>query len=113
MRAIGANRPAATHVVHGALAPVDAGAYGRAMPADDEAIDRSIDDTTCTRVERVVEALADECGNIDRDTLTVVVEADFRRYSSTARVQDFVPVFVERDVRARLRRRYGQAPRRP
>lgn len=83
------------------------------MTADGETTDGPTDDAARTRVERVVDALADERGNIDRDTLAVVVEADFLRYSSTARVQDFVPVFVERDVRARLRRRYGQAPRRP
>lgn len=38
---------------------------------------------------------------VDHDTLTAVVEADFRRYDS-ARIKDFVPALVERDVHARL-----------
>ena len=38
---------------------------------------------------------------IDLDTLVAVVRADFRRYDS-ARIKDFVPALVERDIREQL-----------
>jgi hypothetical protein len=41
---------------------------------------------------------------VDADTLSAVVAADFKRYDS-ARIKDFVPALVERDVRDRLLRR--------
>lgn len=63
-------------------------------------------------IERVVLSLESrDAPGVDHDTLTAVVEADFRRYDS-ARIKDFVPVLVERDVRARLihlRARYRTA----
>jgi hypothetical protein len=66
------------------------------------------------QIDRVVDAIAaDELATIDRDTLTAVVEADFHRYSSRARFTDFVPVLVERDVRARLQKHRARPRRRP
>jgi hypothetical protein len=51
----------------------------------------------------VVDALEARFGDVvDRQTLDAVVQADFSRYAQ-ARVKDFVPVLVERDVSARLR----------
>jgi hypothetical protein len=41
---------------------------------------------------------------VDDETLTALVEADFTRYER-ARIRDFVPALVERDVRERLLRR--------
>jgi hypothetical protein len=56
-------------------------------------------------IDQVVDALEIGVGGaVDRDTLEAVVEADFDRYSSTARITAFVPIFVERDVRARLQK---------
>ena len=56
-------------------------------------------------VRRVVDALESEVENeVDRETLTAVVEADFQRYVAQAKFTDFVPVLVERDVRDRVRR---------
>jgi hypothetical protein len=53
-------------------------------------------------IELVVDALAPHVEPaVDHDTLTAVVEADFKRYES-ARIRDFVPVLVERDIRQRL-----------
>jgi hypothetical protein len=53
-------------------------------------------------IEQVVDALAARVDPaVDHDTLTAVVEADFKRYES-ARIKDFVPVLVERDIRERL-----------
>ena len=53
-------------------------------------------------IERVVESLESRADpGVDHDTLTAVVEADFRRYDS-ARIKDFIPLLVERDIRARL-----------
>ncbi len=57
-------------------------------------------------VMSVVEALEGRVDAVDRDTLIAVVEADFRRYDG-ARIKDFVPVLVERDVRAQLLRLRG------
>jgi hypothetical protein len=66
------------------------------------------------QIDRVVDAIAaDELATVDRDTLTAVVEADFHRYAARARVTDFVPVLVERDVRARLRKHRARGRRRP
>jgi hypothetical protein len=66
------------------------------------------------QIDRVVDAIAaDELGAIDRDTLTAVVEADFHRYAARASFTDFVPVLVERDVRARLRKHRNRTQRRP
>lgn len=54
------------------------------------------------QVRSVVESLESRAKTpVDHDTLTAVVEADFHRYDS-ARIKDFVPALVERDVRARL-----------
>jgi hypothetical protein len=54
------------------------------------------------QVRSVVESLQRRAkAPVDHDTLTAVVEADFHRYDS-ARIKDFVPALVERDVRARL-----------
>ena len=54
------------------------------------------------QVRSVVESLERRVKTpVDHDTLTAVVEADFHRYDS-ARIKDFVPALVERDVRARL-----------
>jgi hypothetical protein len=54
------------------------------------------------QVRSVVESLESRVKTpVDHDTLTAVVEADFHRYDS-ARIKDFVPALVERDVRARL-----------
>lgn len=60
-------------------------------------------------IERVVLSLEsrDDPG-VDHDTLTAVVEADFRRYDS-ARIKDFVPLLVERDIRARLRHLHARS----
>ena len=41
---------------------------------------------------------------VDDETLTEVVRADFKRYER-ARIRDFIPALVERDVRERLLRR--------
>jgi hypothetical protein len=56
------------------------------------------------RVERVVTALESRVdAGLDHETLTALVEADFHRYDA-ARITDFVPVLVERDVRVLLER---------
>jgi hypothetical protein len=56
-------------------------------------------------VRRVVDALErDVEHDVDRETLTAVVEADFQRYAARAKFTDFVPVLVERTVRDKLRR---------
>jgi hypothetical protein len=58
---------------------------------------------TRVHIERVVDALETGVGSeMDRDILAVVVEADFGRYATTARIKDFVPILVERDVRERI-----------
>jgi hypothetical protein len=40
---------------------------------------------------------------VDVETLAMVVRADFQRYES-ARIRDFIPALVERDIRDRLLR---------
>ena len=53
-------------------------------------------------IELVVDALAMRVDPaVDHETLTAVVEADFKRYES-ARIKEIVPVLVERDIRQRL-----------
>lgn len=60
---------------------------------------RSIDE-----VQRLTDELSSEFGErVDRATLETVVPADFTRRSG-ARIPDFVSIFVERDLRRRLRR---------
>lgn len=54
-------------------------------------------------IDRIVDTLEEENATVDPATLRAVVEADFHRYEATAKFLDFVPVFVERDVRAQLR----------
>jgi hypothetical protein len=54
-----------------------------------------------SRIDQVMSDLEDEFG--ESDTLRADVEARFRRYE-TAHVQDFVPIFVEREFRASRRR---------
>lgn len=59
---------------------------------------------TSTEVERLTEQLSFEYSEqFDRDTIETVVRADFARWSG-APIQDFVPIFVERKIRERLRR---------
>jgi hypothetical protein len=54
-------------------------------------------------VRRVTEQLSLEFGErVDRATLETVVRADFARRSDV-RIHDFVSIFVERDLRLRLR----------
>jgi hypothetical protein len=53
------------------------------------------------RVDQVMSDLEGEFG--DGDTLRADVEARFLRYAA-AHVQDFVPIFVERELRASRRR---------
>ena len=63
------------------------------------------------QVERVVAAIeSDEGPEIDHETLIAVVEADVHRYASTATVTDFIPVLVEKDIRARIRRHREARP---
>jgi hypothetical protein len=51
------------------------------------------------RIATVVDALEARSGRgVDHDTLVKVVKADFGRFSA-ARVKDFVPILVERNVR--------------
>ena len=60
---------------------------------------RSIDE-----VQRLTDELSSELGErVDRETLETVVRADFARRSDV-RIPDFVSIFVERDLRQRLRR---------
>ncbi len=62
--------------------------------------DRERNVTVAQRVLRVVAELERRVGaGMDRDLLTAAVEADFHRYDS-ARIKEFVPVLVEREVRA-------------
>jgi hypothetical protein len=57
------------------------------------------------KVEFIVSSLRDRLETpVEDEILAEVVRADFRRYDS-ARIQDFVPALVERDVRERLLRR--------
>jgi hypothetical protein len=57
-------------------------------------------------IDSVVEAIeAAYPDQMDHETLHSVVEADFQRYSANAKIIDFIPVFVERDVRERLAKR--------
>jgi hypothetical protein len=61
-----------------------------------------MDTSSRQHIDLVVDALAARVDPfVDHETLTAVVEADFKRYES-ARIKDFVPVLVERDVRQRL-----------
>ena len=60
-------------------------------------------DTDRQQIDQVVDALESGVGSaVERDVLAAVVEADFDRYASTARIKSFVPILVERDVRARI-----------
>jgi hypothetical protein len=60
-------------------------------------------DTDRQQIDQVVDALESGIGSaMERDVLAAVVEADFDRYASTARIKSFVPILVERDVRARI-----------
>jgi hypothetical protein len=60
---------------------------------------RSIDE-----VQRLTDELSREFGErVDRATLETVVRADFARRSEV-RIHDFVSIFVERDLRRRLRK---------
>jgi hypothetical protein len=57
-------------------------------------------------IDSVVAAIGAEYPDqIDHETLHAMVEADFERYTANAKIIDFIPVFVERDVRERLARR--------
>jgi Arc/MetJ family transcription regulator len=57
------------------------------------------------KVEFIVSSLRDRVETpVEDDILAEVVRADFKRYDS-ARIKDFVPALVERDVRERLLRR--------
>ena len=57
-------------------------------------------------IDSVVAAIeADYPDQIDHETLNAVVVADFDRYTANAKIIDFVPLFVERDVRERLAKR--------
>jgi hypothetical protein len=59
---------------------------------------RSIDE-----VQRITDELSAEFGEqVDRATLETVVRADFARRSDV-RIHEFVSIFVERDLRHRLR----------
>ncbi len=65
------------------------------------------------RIEQVVRALETGVGNaVDRDILAAVVKADFDRYAATARIQAFVPILVEREVRARILKHRMTSPQR-
>jgi len=54
-------------------------------------------------VDRLSGELAAEYGQFDPATIETVVRAEFTRRSARP-VQDFVPIFVERTLRRRLRR---------
>jgi hypothetical protein len=57
------------------------------------------------KVRLIVSSLKDRVETpVEDDILAEVVRADFKRYDS-ARIRDFVPALVERDVRERLLRR--------
>jgi hypothetical protein len=57
------------------------------------------------KVNLIVSSLKDRVETpVEDDILAEVVRADFKRYAS-ARIRDFVPALVERDVRERLLRR--------
>ena len=68
------------------------------MAAELKSGSRSIDE-----VQRITEQLSLEFGErVDRATLETVVRADFARRSDV-RIHEFVSIFVERDLRRRLR----------
>ena len=70
-------------------------------------------DSDRIQIEQVVDALETGVGSeMDRDILAAVVEADFDRYSATARIKAFVPILVERDVRARILKHRMTRPQR-
>jgi len=70
-------------------------------------------DSDRIQIEQVVDALETGVGSeVDRDILAAVVEADFDRYSATARIKAFVPILVERDVRARILKHRMTRPQR-
>jgi hypothetical protein len=54
-------------------------------------------------VGRISSDLASQFRQVDRDTIEAVVRVEFQR-RSTAPIQDFVPIFVERALRQRLQR---------
>jgi hypothetical protein len=57
-------------------------------------------------IDSVVAAIeAEYPDQIDHEALHSVVAADFNRYTANAKIIDFVPLFVERDIRERLARR--------
>jgi len=59
---------------------------------------------TAKNVDQIVRSLRERVETpVDEQTLTEVVEADFTRYDS-ARIKEFVPALVERDVREQLLR---------
>ncbi len=67
--------------------------------------EKAQDESNEKKVALIVSTLRDRLHTpVDDDTLTEFVRADFTRYEQ-ARIRDFIPVLVERDVRERLLRR--------
>jgi hypothetical protein len=63
------------------------------------------DDVAQIRNEREVEQLSSELAErfqVARDVVESRVRAEFRRWSSVP-IKDFVPIFVERAIRGRIR----------
>lgn len=69
------------------------------MPVDAAAAVRQSNE-----VVRITEGLSERFPRYEPETVEALVRAEFGRRSN-APVQDFVPVFVERALRARLRAR--------
>jgi hypothetical protein len=68
-------------------------------------IDVEVQKVTATQKRRVMTSLEAQFGEaVDQHVLQAVVDADFALYEN-AHVKDFVPVLVEKDVRARILRR--------
>jgi hypothetical protein len=53
-------------------------------------------------IERLSAVLADEFSTVERDAIEQAVRAEFTRRANSP-VTDFVPLFVERDLRRKLR----------
>ena len=55
-------------------------------------------------IDRLAAALADEYPGVAHEVIDAGVRAEFSRWERS-RVQDFVPIFVARSLRGRLRHR--------
>jgi hypothetical protein len=71
----------------------------------DETRGRAVAMGAASEVDRITEGLSSRFPRLDPATVAALVRAEFGR-RSRAPVQDFVPLFVERSLKTRLRARF-------